>query len=71
MAIPLLTDHPLCDDADCLAQSTQAFEDVELVPPGAALPINVGTLRFCTRHARRFVIEGRVNVAWDKLLPKA
>lgn len=62
--------RPECDDADCHEQSVQDFHDVEVIPPNAKVAVRLGTLRFCTKHARRFVIDGRVNVEWSRLLPK-
>lgn len=62
--------RPECDDADCHDPSVQDFHDVQVIPPNAQTTVTLGTLRFCTRHARRFVIDGRVNVEWSRLLPK-
>lgn len=62
-------ERPLCDCHGCENRSVIAYADVELLPPGRSVPVKVGRLRLCTPHARRFVVEERVNVDWERLLP--
>lgn len=60
---------PRCDTTGCREAAAMTYRDVELIPPKSRSAVKVGELRLCTAHARRFVIEQRVTVDWERILP--